>query len=180
MADKPTIRGIFVNSHVKALRNSKGDTAVLELEKRFGKSVSFSNSQEVLVSDEVKIIEHCLDILSDTPISPEQKSFEGGKLHFQNFVTTPLAKIIFSLFKNNFKLMMMNSSKIAGHVFQGVKFSSKEISEKEVVVTMENNDYSIDHFKGLFQEWMKFSGLEGTVESRETGNHAYEYSMKWN
>jgi len=57
---KPTIKGIFVNSHIKMLRDKKGDASVLALAKRFGKSITFKNSDDILISDEVKIIEICL------------------------------------------------------------------------------------------------------------------------
>lgn len=178
MLAKPTIKGIFVNSHIKALQTKKGDEAVILLEKQFGKPINFKNSEDVLVSDEVKIIELTLSIMSDTLIPKEKLAFEAGRLHFQNFVTTPLAKIIFSLFKNSFKLMMLNSEKIAGHVFQGVEFKTADLSENSVKVTMKNNDYPLDHFKGLFYEWMSFSGLTGEVAAKKTGD-LYEYTMTW-
>ena len=179
MLDKPTIKGIFVNSHIKALSSKKGEEGLRELETRFGKSINFKNSQDVLVSDEVKIIEICLDLSTDHPISDNERAFEAGKLHFRNFSTTPLAKIIFSVFRTNFKTMMLNSDKIAGHVFQGVKFSTEELSENAVKVTMKNNDYPLDHFKGLFSEWMEFAGLAGKVDAAEAENGVYEYEMSW-
>lgn len=176
---KPTIKGIFVRSHIKALQDKKGEVAVTQLQKDFGKPIDFKNSDNVLISDEVKIIELCLDILSPTPVDFNKRAFEAGRLHFQNFVTTPLAKIIFPIFKNQFKLMMLNSDKIAGHVFQGVTFSSQELGPKSVKITMQNNDYPLDHFKGLFYEWMVFSGLKGDVEASESINNSYEYTLTW-
>lgn len=176
---KPTIKGIFANSHIKALREKKGEEAVATLERRFGKSINFKNSEDVLVSDEVSIIEICLDLMTDRSFSGAERAFEAGRLHFQNFSTTPLARIIFSLFKKNFKTMMINSDKIAGHVFRGVKFSTEDLSENSVKVTMENNDYPIDHFRGLFSEWMVFAGLDGEVTAQKTSNDVYEYTMTW-
>ena len=180
MPKKPTIKGIFVKSHINSLRGKKGQNAVSELERRFGRSISFKNSDNVLVSDEVKIIEICLDLLSDEQLTGDRRAYEAGRLHFQNFTTTPLAKIIFSIFKKNFKLIMLNSDKIAGHVFSGVKFSSVELSGNSVKVVMQNNDYPIDHFKGLFQEWMNYAGLTGSIEARISEDNAYEYIMIWN
>lgn len=176
---KPTIKGIFVNSHIKALSTKKGDGAIAELEKRFGRPVIFNNSENVLISDEVKIIEICLDLLFEKQFSGRERAYEAGRLHFQNFSTTPLAKIVFSLFKNSFKIVMLNADKIAGHVFSGVRFSTQEISEKSVVVRMENNDYPLEHFQGLFSEWMSFTGLTGEVAAKETVDGAYEYIMSW-
>ncbi len=175
----PMIKGMFVNSHVVAVHEKKGTDGILELEKRFGKSLSFGNNESIPVREEVRLIECTLDVLSDTPVPPQERSFEAGRLHFRNFTTTPLGKILFSVFRNNFKLMMLQAPNIAGHVFIGVRFTATELGTHSVLVVMENNDYPIDHFRGLFAEWMIFSGLTGTVEAKETSPNRYEYTMTW-
>ena len=176
---RPTIKGIFVNSHLAAVRKALGDDGVRRLEELYGKPLQFKNSDDVLVGEEVKIIEYALDILSSEPIPEPQRAFEAGRLHFKNFSTTPLAKIIFSLFRSEFKLMMLQSKNIAGHVFQGVHFNAKEITPKKVVITMMNNDYPIDHFRGLFAEWMVFSGNKGEVTAVHIPPDVYEYTIEW-
>lgn len=178
MPTEPRIKGIFVNSHVKALEAQKGPEAVRELARRYGGPVRFKNSEDVPVREEVKIIELAADILSGAPIPPDRRAFEAGRLHFRNFSTTPLARIIFSMFRTDFKRLMMQAPNIAGHVFKGVKFSSEDLGSKAVKVTMDNNDYPIDHFRGLFQEWMEFSGATGQVRAQEKDG-AYAYTMKW-
>ncbi len=175
---KPTIKGMFVNSHIAAVRAKKGADGVAELERRYGKPVVFKNSDDVPIREEVQIIECALDLLADQPIAQEEKAFEAGKLHFRNFTQTPLGKILFSLFQSNFKLMMLHARDIAGHVFQGVRFSTQEIDEKSIKVILENNDYPLDHFRGLFSEWMTFAGLTGTVSAQNIDGR-YEYTMQW-
>ena len=177
---KPTIKGIFVNSHINALRQLKGDEGINELANRFGKIPVFKNSDNVPISDEVKIIEICLDLMSDRKIPEIERSCEAGRLHFRNFSKTPLGRIIFSVFRNNFKLLMMQTKYLAGHVFHGVKFTSEDLGNNTIKVVMKNNDYPIDHFKGLFSEWMVFSGLKGIIDTRQLPPNTYEYIMKWN
>ena len=150
-----------------------------ELEKKFGRSLNFRNFQDVPVRDEVRLIECALEVLRGGPVPEPERSFEAGKLHFRNFIGTPFGRIIFSQFKSNFKLMMMSAPSIAGHVFKGVRFYSEEMGPNSVKVTMENNDYPISHFQGLFQEWMDFSGFHGTVEAKETAPNRYEYLANW-
>jgi uncharacterized protein (TIGR02265 family) len=179
METKPTIKGIFVNSHVKVVREHKGEEGVLELEKRFGKPVRFRNGENVFVSDEVRLIELALNILTDDRLSPEEQTFEAGRLHFRNFTTTPLARIIFSQFRKNLKLLLMQTKHIAGHVFQGVRFSSVEIGPTTVKIIMENNDYPLEHFKGLFYEWILYSGYEGNVIAHQHSPDKYEYLVLW-
>lgn len=175
----PTIRGIFVNSHIEVVRQKKGEEGVRELEKRYGKPLNFKNSDNVPVREEIKVIEAALDVLGEKPIPPEERAFEAGRLHFRDFTGTPLGKIIFSIFKNDFKIMMTKSRHIAEHVFLGVKLIPEDLGPNAVKVIMENGDYPIDHFRGLFQEWMDFSGEVGTVEAREIGPRRYEYTMRW-
>ncbi|HEY3250367.1 MAG TPA: DUF2378 family protein [Ignavibacteria bacterium] len=178
-ANKPTIKGVFVNSHITTLKNQRGEDAFLKLTEQFGKPPIYKNSENVNVSDEVKIIEICLDLLSDSPIPEYERSFQAGRLHFRNFSLTPLGRIIFSVFRHNFKLLMKQTKYLAGHVFQGVEFSSEEMGEKSIKVIMKNNDYPIEHFRGLFTEWMEFSGLTGTVDAKQIPPNTYEYIMKW-
>lgn len=176
---KPTIKGIFINSHIKKVRQERGDEGVRELEKKFGMPLNFRNFEDVPVREEVHLIECALEVLEGNPIPDERKQFEAGRLHFKNFSQTPFGRIIFSQFRNNFKMLMMNTPNIAGHVFKDVRFYADELGPKEVRVTMENNDYPVDHFRGLFQEWMDFSGLKGTVEAQETAPNRFAYIMTW-
>lgn len=175
---KPTIKGIFVNSHIKAVLKQKGAQGVSELERRYGAPLRFRNAQSIPVSEEVKIIEYALDILADQPVPEPDRAFEAGKLHFRNFSTTPLARIIFSMFRKDFKLMMLQSYSIAGHVFRGVRFSTEELGPKSIRVVMRNNDYPLDHFRGLFYEWLHFSGNTGTVTAMGSAER-YQYDISW-
>lgn len=180
MAMTPTIKGIFINSHIKKVRQEKGEEGVRELEKKFGMRIKFGNLEDIPVREEVRLLECALEVLRGQPVMEPEKSFEAGKLHFRDFSETPFGRIIFSQFKNSFKLMMKNAPSIAGHVFKGVKFYSEEVGPNSVIITMENNDYPIDHFRGLFQEWMDFSGLKGVVEAKEIAPNRYQYSLTWN
>jgi uncharacterized protein (TIGR02265 family) len=184
MADKttpkvPTIKGVFVNSHVEAVRHAKGDEGVHRLEEAFGASVAFGATQDVPIRDEVKIIELALDILADTPVDPNTRAFEAGRLHFRNFTTTPWAKILFTIFPRNYKYMVKHSPTIAERVFNGVRFQSEDLGPTAHRVIMENNDYPIDHFRGLFYEWMHYFGLKGDVQANESHPGRYEYTMYW-
>ena len=175
----PTIKGIFVNSHIKAVQTAKGEEGVAELARRYGKSLIFKNTQDVPVRDEIRLIECAFDVLTQQTVNPEQRAFEAGRLHFKNFSTTPLARIIFSFYQKNFKLLMLHAGSIAGYVFSGVTFTSEEAGERSVRLTMKNNDYPIDHFRGLFQAWMDFSGLTGVVQGTEIDPNTYVYTMTW-
>ncbi len=174
----PTIKGIFVKSHINRIKKEKGDDGLHLLEEKIGHPLDFKNTDNVPLRDEVAILEAAVRILSKEPLPEEKVSLEAGKLHFNNFLTTPLAKILFPFFKDKFKTVMMQTQNIAGHVFEGVNFTSMVLGEKEVRITMRNNDYPIEHFQGFFQEWMKYSGLNGSVDAVKTDG-AYEYTMRW-
>jgi|SRR3989338_7605559 len=177
----PTIKGIFVNSHIKAVSGKLGETGRAKLEKLFGDSIVFRNSDNVPIRDEVKLIECAVTVLSGDRVSKNNLEYEAGRLHFADFTTTPLAKILFSIFRKNFKLMMLQTKNIAGHVFQGIKFSSYDLGGNNVKVMMENNDYPLDHFRGLFQAWMEYAGLKGKVVGKinKSKSSTYEYIMTW-
>lgn len=175
----PVIKGIFVNSHIKAVEQTAGDEGLQRLERCFGKAMTFRNSEDVPVADEVKLIECALDVVSKTKFDGEERAFEAGRLHFRNFVNTPFAKIIFSTFRKNYKTILMNARHIAGHIFHGVEFSSVELGPTSVQVTMKNGTYPVEHFRGLFYEWMLFSGYSGTVEGEQKGPSTYVYTATW-
>src|SRR3954468_16882438 len=98
MKKTPTIKGIFVMSHVRALERAKGKEAVHELVERCGMRVRFKNTDNVPVRDEVTIIENVLDILSGKPIPHSRREFEAGRLHFRNFSRTPMGKLVLGIF----------------------------------------------------------------------------------
>lgn len=176
--NQPTIKGIFVNSHVKALVQARGEVAFHQLEELYGASPRFTAMQDVPVRDEVKIIELCLQIMHPE-IPPSERAYHAGRLHFTNFSQTPLGRIIFTTLPRDFKTMMMRSSYIAQHVFKHVSFTPTELGPKHVQVIMKNNDYPIDHFRGLFQAWMDFYEEHGTVTGETVESGTYVYNMVW-
>jgi hypothetical protein len=175
MKKPPTIKGIFVMSHVKALARAKGEKAVSELVERCGRRVRFANGEDVPVRVEVQIIEHVLDMLAGKKIPRGKREYEAGKLHFNNFANTPLGEMVL-LF--NFKTALMRAPWIAGRVFRGVVFSSESLGKNSVEITMGNNDYPLEHFQGFFKAWMLHAKLRGTVKAK-TKDEEYVYSLKW-
>jgi len=180
--ESPLIKGMFVNSHIEALRKEKGDEGVRELEHRYGKPLSFRNLEDVPVREEVRVIEIAFDIMTDdAPIA--DKSFEAGRLHFRNFINTPFGRMVdATLPKTEEGLvgLLTRARYIARHVFKNTNFSSSIIDDRTLLISMENCDYPIDHFRGLFYEWMNRWGFEGhTVTAKETKPNRYEYTLSW-
>lgn len=174
----PLIKGIFVNSHIDAVRRVLGEEGVRLLEERFGAPLHFRNTEDVPVHDEVRIIEQALDLLHpETP--PAARAYEAGRLHFRNFSTTPWAKILFTVFPRNYRFMLLHCKTVAERVFKGVEVDATETGPCRVLVVMANADYPLDHFKGFFHEWMHYFGLAGNVEGRELGPGIHEYDAHW-
>lgn len=179
--ETPLIKGMFINSHIRALRAKKGASGVRLLEERVGRPLVFKNLEDVPVREEIAIIEHTLDLLSDEPIAPEARSFEAGRLHFRNFITTPFGRILMSALPRThegLRQLMQRSGYIARRVFRHTNFRAQE-HDDTVTITMDNSDYPIDHFKGLFYEWMKTWGIEEpSIEAREAAPRQYEYVLR--
>lgn len=180
MPKTPTIRGVFVNSHIHTLEREHGTAAVQRLREKFHRSIEFGDAEEVPVRVEVELLEAVVDIISGVKLTQTERETEAGRLHFRNFSTTPLWHVLMSVFGQNTKLLLMQSSVIAGRVFRGVKFASEDIGERSVRITMENNDYPLEHFLGFFEEWIKSAGLNGYVEGYARSEHTYEYLISWN
>lgn len=179
MDASPTIKGVFVNSHVEAVRRARGDEGVAELSRLFGGPIDFRATSDVLVRDEVRLIEYALDLIEPRGFEGGERAYQAGRLHFRDFSTTPWAKMIFSIFPRNFRYMMLHCGGIAEMVFKGVSFESEPLGPNAVRVAMDNTDYPVEHFQGLFHQWMEDFGLNGTVEYREPRPGRYEYVMRW-
>jgi uncharacterized protein (TIGR02265 family) len=179
MTTEPTIRGVFVKSHIRALEKERGPKAVDELRSRFMGSIEFSNTEQVPVRTEVALLEKIVEILAGHELPQKERELEAGKLHFRNFTTTPLWSIVTSMFGPNIKSLLMQSSTIAGRVFHGVEFVSEDVAERSVRIMLRNNDYPIEHFQGFFEEWLKQSGVSGYVEAYRRSDSAYEYVIAW-
>src|SRR5258708_2790222 len=127
----PLIKGMFVNSHIRRLRNDKGQEAVDELSSRYGKRINFRNLENVPVREEIAILEHVFDILNEhdktAQLGPEARSFEAGRLHLQNFLTTPFGKIMATAIPktpDGFKKLLLSAKYIASHVFKNTNFTA--------------------------------------------------------
>jgi uncharacterized protein (TIGR02265 family) len=175
----PTIKGIFVNSHIQMVRKAMGENGLRDLEDRMGGPLRFRATDDVPIRDEVRLIEHALDLTSGNAFTGKARAFEAGRLHFRNFSTTPWAKVLFTLFPRNFRFMTLHAKTVAERVFSGVRFESEDLGPSMVRVTMHNADYPIEHFRGFFQEWMGFFGYDGIVEAHKLGNRHFQYTMNW-
>lgn len=175
----PTIKGMFVNTHIEVLRQQRGEAGLLELEKRLGKRIYYKPFQDVPVRDELAIIELVLQILKGDSIPAKDLEYQAGRLHFENFSQTPYGRLILSQYKGKFKKAMLHSARIASYVFYGVKFESQDLGPGVIKVIMENNDCPIDHFRGLFSAWMEHAGLKGEIKAREIPPDTYEYLAMW-
>lgn len=180
MPKTPTIKGVFVKSHLKALEKEYGISALEKLQQNFNRPIDFSDGEDVPVRTEVQLLETIVDTISKKKLTAKEREIEAGKLHFRNFATTPLWSVINSVFGQNFKLLLMQSPVIGGRVFNGVRFSSEDIGNRSVKIVMENNDYPLEHFLGFFEAWLAAAGLNGYVEGYARSEHIYEYVISWN
>lgn len=169
----PTIKGIFVNSHVKAVRDAKGEVGLALLEQKIGHPTNFKNSQDVPVAEEIRLIECALDVLQPN-IPPEQRAFEAGRLHFRNFSTTPLGRVLMSAFPDP-KPILLRSRYVAEHVFRGITFDTQDQGDGTIRIILTGGQYPLDHFRGLFWQWLKQGGYEPTIAARQIGSEQYEY-----
>lgn len=178
-ARRPTIKGVFVKSHIRGLERARGRSGLIELQRRFGRPVHYGNTDNVPVKDEVEILEHIVDMYSQTPLSRDERATEAGRLHFRDFKTTTLGSIISPFFGLSPKLVFMQCPAIGGYVFRNVEFIAQDTGEHAVKIILFNNDYPLEHFKGFFEEWLSAFDLTGTVTARASGSTRYEYDIEW-
>jgi uncharacterized protein (TIGR02265 family) len=179
----PLIKGMFINSHIDRLRREKGEAAVYELKISIGRYEGYNNFDDYPVREEIKVIETVLDILSDGKVDPVHRSFEAGRLHFRDFAETVFGKMTLGLATKTpegFRRLMQMVNYIGQYVFKHTNFTSKVVDEHSVTITMENNDYPIDHFKGLFFEWAHYWGLKNPkVSAYIIAPNKFEYTVMW-
>ncbi len=178
-AGVPCVRGIFVLSHINAVRKAKGNEGVRLLERGFGKSLDFDVDDLVPVRDELKIIDAALHLTSVDAVPAPQVDYEAGKLHFRNFSTTTLGKTLLLVFRDDFKFILLRTPAVARLVFSGMSFSATDLGPNSVRVCIRNCAYPLEHFHGIFSEWMSCCGIRGAVETEKLGVREYSYLMRW-
>jgi len=174
-----TIKGIFVLSHIRALRKDMGEAGVEELRKRYGKPLNFHEIDNVPVVDENEILGHIVDIQSVKNLSSTERGYEAGRLHLKNFSTTPMWAILSPLIRQNPKWLLMQGKYIAELVYDGVHFTSEDISPTTVQLKMYSEAYPIEHFQGFLFELLAAAGLIGAVECDTGKDGAYVYTITW-
>jgi len=164
-------------------RTLKGDEAVIEREFRLGRLLKYDNFSDYPVREEIELLEHILDIIHADHMDPRERAFEAGRLHYQDFAGTTFGSMVMKTVPHTsvgFKTLLLRANYIARHVFKNTNFFAEDSGTEEVMVTMENNDYAIDHFKGFFYEWARDWGLLFPhVDARETAGKRFEYRIRW-
>ena len=176
---RPTIKGIYVLSHIRALTALRGEKILYELLGRYQKPLDFQDDDDVPVADEVAILECIVDIDSPKKLSPEERALLAGRLHFKNFTSTQSWKILGPLLRRNMRTVLMQSRHIANRVFKGVIFMAEGVNSTTVRIKLTNNDYPLEHFQGFFEEWLIYSGFVGAVEAHIDPDNVYVYTITW-
>lgn len=176
---QPSIKGIFVMSHVDALETKKGHDGIVELLARYGKPIRFGIMDDVPVREEVAIIEHTLDILTGGKYHGDERAFEAGRLHLHNFSRTALGGMVLPIFRTVPQLFFLHADLIAKNVFRHVRFVSEEKGPRAIRVVMENNDYPLLHFAGFFQGVLEYGGFHGSVVAEDLSERRYAYDIAW-
>lgn len=166
-------------SHVKALRRTHGAEAVAELERRFGHPLDFGLNEDIPVRHEIAILEHIVDLSSPEPLSPDERAFQAGKLHFRNFSHTPLGVLVLPFFGNDFKKLALGVAGIAESIFEGISFHGSDTGAQSVRIVMDDTDYPLQHFRGFFAAWIERGNLHGVVEARQEGDRMHVYDISW-
>lgn len=176
----PTIKGLFVNSHIRALEAERGHAGLIALQRKLGHPARYSTTDDVPVGEEIRILEHIVDMTSPALLSAEERAREAGRLHFRNFSTTVMWTLVQQIFGANFKFLIMQSSRIASWVFRGIEFESIDLGGTHVRIVMYNDDYPLAHFHGFFEQWLALSGVtRGDVCADATQPGRYEYTISW-
>lgn len=177
----PTIKGLFVNSHVATLQRRMGNAAVEELARRFGGPVHFGAFESVPLRSEMELLEHSMDIMQPGAWSGSAHRAEAGRLHFRNFCDTPLGSALMRSLPHtpgSFRTLLHNTPSIARIVFDGLIFESVDVHEG-MTLTVINCDYSPEHFRGFFEEWMHQWGITGSVRARTLSEGVCEYRLSF-
>jgi len=177
-----TIKGLFVNSHVTALRKKMGDEAVDELKRLFGRPVRFEAFAAVPIHDEVHILELALDLMNDRALAGSERAEAAGALHFTNFAQTPLGGALMRSLPHtpgSLRILLHNAPSIARIVFAHTEFRCEDYN-KDIIITINNCDYPLEHFQGFFGEWMSYWGLTGaTVSAKVVDPGVHEYQLSF-
>src|SRR4051812_10955478 len=91
---RPTIKGVYILSHIRAFERERGEDQLRELGVRYGKSLLIKNGDYLPVAEEVAILELIVEISSPKILSEEECALSAGHLHFKNFTSTPLWAIL--------------------------------------------------------------------------------------
>lgn len=175
----PTIKGIFVNSHIRAVERAHGPDGLRRLETLVGRPLRFGATEDVPVSLEVRVLEAAVELLVESPVAEEEVPLEAGRLHYRNFRGTPWARLVFGVFPRDFRFMVLHAAAIAERVFKGVRFEAQELAPDTLKVVMGNADYPLDHFKGFFEAWMADFGARGSVVAQQGGPRRHDYVLRW-
>ena len=175
----PTIRGLFVNTHIRAVQRAAGAAGLGRLRRLYGQSLAFGNLQEVPVAEEVRLINAALTVLLREPIPPERWDYEAGRLHFHNFSSTALGRLLLSYLKHRFKDVLLISPRITSRIFSRLEFQAEELGDFRVRLVLENNDYPLLHFSGFFEAWLERVGLIGMVRATALSAKRHEYVITW-
>ena len=179
MDAEPMIRGKYVRSHLKSIESDYGPNVATALRKRFVDRLAIRKREFVPIQLDNELFGATVDLLHAEQFAPERRSYEAGRLHFRAFSKGMLWQIVSGIFGKNLRLLLQQSPLVTAGIYRDVQFSAEPYGERSGLITITNQGYPLEHFRGFFEEYLAGSGFNGYVEVQRLDGNRIAYHISW-
>lgn len=177
--EEPMIRGKYVRCHLKYIEAECNPETVRTLRERFAGKLDFRRNDFVPIWMDNEILEAAARCLKGNDLPRQQLAYEAGRLHYRAFSETIMWQVLTRLFGKNLRLLLQQSPLITARIYRGTQFSSESYGERSGRITIINQGYPLEHFRGFFEEYLHERGFNGYADGQEFEKDRIAYNISW-
>jgi len=175
-----TIKGLFIKIQIDHLKHLKGEGVLKQLTDFYGKPLEFTSFKDYPTADEEKILQGCVHILEpDTATS--DLAYKSGHYHLNVFLNSPYGMTLLKAAPRDIKKALSYASVALRPVLSDVEIRYADTGERSATVTLKNSGYSLDHFRGMWDEIFSYftENVTITVTATQLSPTDQEYRFNW-
>lgn len=172
-----TVKGYIIKGVLSIVKNRKGPSGLIELEKKFG-NINFSSIKDYPVEINAALRKAASEVVYGK-YSPETE-YEFGKVTFITYTENLIGKTMFSLFGNNLKKIALALPKILATINRGLEVKVEDLGPQKIKIVMINDPYDIRYHEGVWAAAVEYFHYQPHVEATVLKPGMYQYILSWN
>jgi len=172
------LKGMFFQEIVDQVHGQKGEKALCELERQFGKPLTFSNFKGYPLEDHLRLLELSSKIIFKDK-DRKEAIFEMGKLSWLTFAQSMVGKTVLALYAKDLRKTALSIAKLWGMITNFGVRECQDLGERKVKIIIKEDPRPPEYIVGVLSGAVEFFKAVPKIETKVFSSEHCEFIVSW-